>query len=101
MRPGRVAALCVIGASWSARFAIGAVLLITTLLFAESLAVAYFKMTGQLKEGSPMYFELQTPTWANLLMFQAGCVLVVVAGLFLRAALLRSSAWARQKRAST
>lgn len=71
-------------AKWLANFTISAVILFVGLYFVISLCVAFFKLSGQITEGQPMYFDLQTPTWAGLLMFQAGCVVIMGLGFFLR-----------------
>ena len=75
--------------NWLARFVIGVVVLIVTLYFVISLAVAYFKLTGRIVEGQRMYLDMYTPTWAGLLIFQAVCVVILAVGLFLRAKLSR------------
>lgn len=71
-------------AKWLANFAISAVILFVGLYFVISLCVAFFKLSGQITEGQPMYFDLQTPTWGDLLMFQAACVAIITLGFFLR-----------------
>lgn len=76
-------------AKWLANFAISSVILFVGLYFVISLYVAFFKLSGQITEGQPMYFDLQTPTWAGLLMFQAGCVAIMGLGFFLRRKLRR------------
>lgn len=69
---------------WLTNFAISAIILFVGLYFVISLCVAFFKLSGQITEGQPMYFDLQTPAWAGLLMFQAGCVAIMGLGFFLR-----------------
>ena len=76
-------------AKWLANFAINAVILFVGLYFVISLCVAFFKLSGQITEGQPMYFDLQTPTWGGLLMFQAACVAIIALGFFLRRKLRR------------
>ena len=72
-------------AKWLANFAISAIILFVGLYFVISLCVAFFKLSGQITEGQPMYFDLQTPTWGGgLLMFQAACVAIIALGFFLR-----------------
>ena len=71
-------------ARWLANFAIGVVVVVVTLVFVESLSIAYFKFTGQITEGQPTYFELRTPTWEGLILFQAACVAVVATALVFR-----------------
>ncbi len=83
-----------------ARFLISVVVLIVTLYFVISLSVTYFKLTGRIIEGQPMYFEMNTPTWANLLTFQAVCVAIVAVALFLRTKLSRRTNESQQSGAS-
>ncbi len=71
-------------AKWLANLAVSAILLVVSLYFVISLCVAFFKLTGQIIEGQPMYFDLQTPTWAGLLLFQAACVAIIGLGFFFR-----------------
>ena len=77
-------------AKWLANLMIGAIILLVTPYFVISLCVAFFKLTGWVTEGQPMYFDLKTPTWAGLLIFQAACVAILCVGFFLRRK-LRSS----------
>lgn len=53
-----------------AGFLIGAVILIVSFYFVISLCITYFKLTGQVVEGTPMYFDLYTPKWGPLLAAQ-------------------------------
>jgi uncharacterized membrane protein len=76
-------------AKWLANFTIGGIILLVSLYFVISLCVAFFKLTGQLIEGEPMYLDLQTPTWMDLLIFQAACVAILGVGFFLRRKLQR------------
>ncbi len=71
-------------AKWLANFVIGAVMLFVTPYFVISLCVAFFKLTGWVTEGQPMYFDLKTPTWTGLLIFQAACAAIMGVGFFLR-----------------
>ena len=73
--------------TWLARFVIGVVVLIVTLYFAVSLSVTYLKLTGRIIEGQRMYLDMETPTWAGLLAFQAICVAIFAGALYLRAKL--------------
>lgn len=72
---------------WLARFLIGVVVLMVTLYFVISLGVTYFKLTGRIVEGERMFYEMHTPTWAGLLIFQAICVAILTVAFFLRAKL--------------
>jgi UDP-N-acetylmuramyl pentapeptide phosphotransferase/UDP-N-acetylglucosamine-1-phosphate transferase len=76
-------------ARYLANLAIGAVLMVVGLCFVVSLCVLFFKLNGQLAEGEPMYMDLATPTWGGLLLFQAGCAVVLAACILLRRALAR------------
>lgn len=69
---------------WLAKLALGAVTVFVSLYFTISLCVAFFKISGRLVEGQPMYFDLQTPTWPELLMFQLACGAIMGIGLRLR-----------------
>ena len=71
-------------AKWLANIMIGAIILLVTPYFVISLCVAFFKLTGWITEGQPMYFDLKTPTWAGLLIFQVACVAILGVGFFLR-----------------
>ncbi len=74
-------------AAWLANVLIGAVVLIACLYFVISLCVTFFKLTGQIVEGQPMYFDLRTPTWVGLLIFQSICVAILGVGFYLRSKL--------------
>lgn len=71
-------------AKWLASLALGAVTVFASLYFSISLCVAFFKISGRLVEGQPMYFDLQTPTWPELLLFQLMCGAIMGIGLRLR-----------------
>jgi len=71
-------------AKWLASFLIGAVILFVGFYFVISLCITYFKLTGGLIEGAPMYFDLRTPRWGPLLTAQALCVAILALGFFLR-----------------
>jgi hypothetical protein len=71
-------------AKWMANFVISSIILFVSMYFVISLCVAFFKLTGQVTEGQQMYFDLQTPTWTGLLIFQAACVAIIGLGFFLR-----------------
>lgn len=74
-------------AKWLASFVIGAVILFVSFYFVISLCITYFKVTGRLVEGAPMYFDLRTPNWGPLLAAQALCVAILGVGFFLRSKL--------------
>jgi len=74
-------------ARWIASFFIGAIVLVVSLYFVISLCVAFFKITGRIVEGQPMFFELRTPAWTGLLIFQAVCLAVLGICFFLRSKL--------------
>lgn len=65
------------------RLALGAIILFVSLYFAISLGVAFFKLSGAIIEGQPMYFELDTPTWPQLFVFQAISMAILGVALFL------------------
>lgn len=67
-----------------ARLAFGAIIIFVGLYFAISLGVTFFKLSGEIIEGQPMYFDLATPTWLELLTFQAACVAIMGIGFLLR-----------------
>ncbi len=67
-----------------ARLALAAIVLFVSLYFAISLGVAFFKLSGAIVEGQPMYFELETPTWPELVLFQAACIAILGVAFFLR-----------------
>lgn len=71
-------------AKWLASFMIGAIILFVSLYFVISLCVTFFKLTGRIVENQPMFFDLQTPTWASLFIFQVACIAILAAGFFLR-----------------
>jgi len=71
-------------AAWLANFAVSSVIFIVGLYFTISLCVAYFKLSGQISEGQQMYFDLQTPTWTGLLIFQAASATIIGVALVLR-----------------
>ncbi len=73
------------GARGFARLSLGAIILLASLYVSISLGVAFFKLSGAIVEGQPMYFELETPTWSELFVFQV--VSMAILGL---AAILRS-----------
>lgn len=75
-------------AKWLALFAIGTVVLVVGFYFVISLCIAWFKLSGSLVEGAPMFFDLHTPRWGPLLAAQAACVAILGTGLFLRRKLL-------------
>lgn len=66
------------------RFVLGAIILFVSLYFVVSLCVAFFKLSGAITEGQPMYFELETPSWPELFMFQAACLAILSLAFFLR-----------------
>lgn len=66
------------------RLALGAIILFVSLYFAISLCVAFFKLSGAIIEGQPMYFELETPRWTELFMFQVACMAILSVAFFLR-----------------
>ena len=71
-------------AKWFADFAIGAILVVAGFYFVIALCLAFFKISGGLVEGQPMYFDLQTPTWPELIMFQLACGAILGIGFRLR-----------------
>ena len=77
-------------ARWLANLTIGAIVLFVSLYFIISLCVTFFKLTGRVVEGRPMFFELETPTWPSLLMFQAICVAILGVSFLLRNKLRKS-----------
>lgn len=68
---------------WLINFVAGTIAAIVTLFFVVSLFILFFKLTGQLTDG-PMYFEMQTPSYTGLLLFQAICIAVISACFALR-----------------
>jgi hypothetical protein len=48
-----------------------------------SLCILGLKLTGRLGDG-PMYFEMQTPGYAQLLLFQAASIAALCAGAYFR-----------------
>jgi hypothetical protein len=54
-----------------------AVAFLVGIYFVISLCVAVFILTGTLSIGQPMYFELATPSWRHLLLFQCACVVII------------------------
>lgn len=71
-------------AKWVANFIVGAIVLFVGLYFVISLCIAFFKITGQLVEGQPMFFDAQTPTWTGLIIFQIVSVTILGICFFLR-----------------
>lgn len=71
-------------AKWIANFIISTIILLVTLYLVISICVGYLMMTNVITVGQPMYFDLQTPSWGNLLIFQSICVVILVCGFFSR-----------------
>ncbi len=61
---------------WLVNFIAGATIAFVGLYLVISLCVLFFKLTGQLSDG-PMYFDLQTPTYGGLLLFQGICIAII------------------------
>jgi hypothetical protein len=66
------------------------VIVVSAFHLVVSLCVLYFKLTGRLTDG-PMFFDLETPTYGALLLFQSVCVAILAACFFTRAKLLRKT----------
>jgi hypothetical protein len=67
------------------------------LYFVISVCVAFFIFSGTLSIGQPMFFDITTPSWHALLLFQFGCVVVMSAAFILGAKLARVSRQARAR----
>ena len=55
---------------WLVNILAGTVAALVSFYFVISICILFFKLTGLLSDG-PMYFDLQTPSYAGLLKFQA------------------------------
>lgn len=62
-------------------------IVIVGLYLVISVCVLVFILTGQLTVGSPMYIDMTTPTYGQLLIFQVVSVAVIVFFVFIRRAL--------------
>ena len=65
-------------------FLLGAMILPVTYIFAVSLCITYFKLTGQIVEGERIYFDLRAPSWRGLLGSQAVCAAILGLGILIR-----------------
>lgn len=79
----RVAKLLMKIANGLADFTIGGIIYFSSVCLVISLVVVYFKLSGFV-EGQPMLFDLETPPWTGLLIFQSICVAFLCIGFFLR-----------------
>jgi len=65
------------------------VILVVTLYFVVSLCVTVLRLSGELTDGTPMFFDLQIPSWTALFPFQIICVLILCFGFKLRGKFLK------------
>ncbi len=72
-----------------ASMAVNAVILMVTPWFVIALCVAWFKLSGRIVEGLPMFYEVKTPHWPGLLMFLAACAAILGLAFYLRSVLRR------------
>jgi len=63
---------------WLVNFLAGTIIAFVTFYFVISICILFFKLTGLVSDG-PMYFEMQTPTYAGLFQFQAICIAIISA----------------------
>jgi len=71
-------------------FLAATVIVFVTLYFVTSLCILVFKVTGLLVDG-PMYFEMRTPTYEALFIFQCICIAIILACLSVRIILGRKN----------
>lgn len=65
---------------WLVNFIAGAIIAFVGLYFVISLAILFFKLSGQVSDG-PMFFDFKTPTYGGLLLFQ-GISIAIIAACF-------------------
>ena len=63
---------------WLVNFLAGTIVAFVSFYLVISICILFFKLTGLLSDG-PMYFEMQTPTYAGLFQFQAICIAITSA----------------------
>jgi hypothetical protein len=63
---------------WLTNFLAGMIIALVSFYFVISICILFFKLTGLLSDG-PMYFDLQTPTYAGLFQFQAIAIAIISA----------------------
>ena len=63
---------------WLVNFLTGTIFAFVSFYFVISICIFFFKLTGLVSDG-PMYFEMQTPTYAGLLRFQAISIAIISA----------------------
>jgi uncharacterized membrane protein YhdT len=61
---------------WLVNFLAATIVVLVSLYLVVAVCVLALKLTGQLSDG-PMYFELQTPTYQALLLFQGICIAII------------------------
>lgn len=61
---------------WLVNFVAGAIATVVSLYLVIAICILFFKLTGRLSDG-PMYFEMQTPSYAGLFLFQAICIAII------------------------
>ena len=64
------------------RLVISLTAIVVTLYFVIALCVAFFKITGTLATGAPMYLDLRTPSWPPLLVFIVGSAVFLIACVY-------------------
>jgi hypothetical protein len=50
---------------------------VVSLYFVISLCILFFMLTGQLSQGVPMLFEMRTPSYTHLFLFQIICIAIM------------------------
>jgi len=68
---------------WIVNFLAATIIVFVSLYLVISVCILFFKLTGQLSEG-PMFFDMQTPTYIGLLLFQAISFVIIFACFFVR-----------------
>ena len=68
----------------------GFVIALSGLYLVISLCILYFKLTGRLTDG-PMYFDIQTPAYGPLLLFQGISIAIIAACFLARAKFVRNT----------
>jgi hypothetical protein len=68
---------------WLVNFLAGTIAALVSFYFVISVCILFFKLTGLLSDG-PMYFDLQTPTYAGLFKFHAISLAIISACFALR-----------------
>lgn len=68
---------------WLVNFLAGATAIFVSLYLIISICILFFKLTGQLSDG-PMYFDMQTPIYGGLFLFQAFSIAIILVCLAVR-----------------